>query len=79
MNVDFGAYPTFICSVKKPANFLIQYPIKWKRHGRDGSKEVISVLANVEPALQAEYNVQLITTTNNNDGLSFSLAFRQGL
>jgi hypothetical protein len=79
VNVDVGAYPTFTCSVKKPANFLIIHPIQWERHGRDGSKEVISVLANVDLALHAEYNVQLITTTNNNDGLSFSLTFPQGL
>ena len=76
MNVDVGAYPTFTCSVKKPANFLIIHPIQWERHGRDGSKEVISVLGMVEPVLQAEYNVQLITSTN---GFSFLLTFLDGL
>jgi hypothetical protein len=40
---------------------VTEHPIKWERHGRDGSKEVISVLGMVEPVLQAEYNVQLIT------------------
>jgi hypothetical protein len=76
VNVDVGANPTFTCSVKKPANFVTEHPIKWERHGRDGSKEVISVLGMVEPVLQAEYNVQLITSTN---GFSFLLTFLDGL
>lgn len=79
VNVDVGANPTFTCSVKKAANFLIEHPIKWERHGRDGSKEVISVLANVESVLQTEYNVQLITADNSNVGMSFSLSFLEGL
>ena len=73
MNVDVGAHPTFTCAIKKTANFLMEHPIKWERHGRDGSKEVISVLPNVEPALRAEYNVKLI------DGMSISLTFLRGL
>jgi hypothetical protein len=79
VNVDDGAHPTFTCAIKRAANFLIEHPIKWERHGRDGSKEVISVLANVERVLDTEYHVQLITSANNNDGISFSLAFPQGL
>ena len=78
VNVEVGDNPTFTRFVKKSANFLIQHPIQWERHGRDGSIEVISVLANVKLALQAEYNVQVITTANNNDGMPFSLTFRQG-
>jgi hypothetical protein len=50
-----------------------------ERHGRDGSKEVISVLANVDNALNTEYHIKLITSANNNDGMSFSLTFPQGL
>jgi hypothetical protein len=79
VNVDVGADPTFTCSIKMPANFLIEHPIKWERHGRDGSKEVISVLANVESVLDTEYHVKLITSANNNDGMSFSLTFPKGL
>jgi hypothetical protein len=79
VNVDVGAHPTFTCAIKKAANFLIEHPIKWERHGRDGSKEVISVLAIVESALDTEYYVQLIMSANNNDGMSFSLMFPQGL
>ena len=79
MNVDIGAQPTFTCAIKKAANFLIEHPIKWERHGRDVSKEVISVLAKVDSALDREYHVKLITSANNNDGMSFSLAFPQGL
>jgi hypothetical protein len=48
----------------------IEHPIQWERHGRDGSKEVISVLANVESVLDTEYHVKLITSANNNDGSS---------
>ena len=73
MNVDVGAQPTFTCSVKKKANFLIEHPLKWERHGRYGSKEVISVLANVKSVLDTEYNVNII------DGRSISLTFLQGL
>ena len=79
MNLDVGAHPTFTCAVKKAANFLIDHPIKWERHGRDGSKEVISVLANVESVFDTEYHVKLITSANNNDGMSFQLTFPQGL
>ena len=79
MNLDVGAHPTFTCTIKKAANFLIEHPIKWERHGRDGSKEIISVLANVESVLDTEYHVQLIRTPNHNDGESFSLRFPQGL
>jgi hypothetical protein len=32
VNVDVGAHPTFTCSVKKPANFVTEHPIKWERH-----------------------------------------------
>ena len=78
VNADVGANPTFICSIERAANFLIEHPIKWERHGRDGSKEVISVLANVETVFNTEYNVQLITSPNN-AGMSFSLTFLQGL
>jgi hypothetical protein len=73
VNVYVASYPTFTCSVKKPAIFLIKHPIKWERHGRDGSKEVITVLANVETALRAEYSVKPIT------GMSILLTFLQGL
>jgi hypothetical protein len=79
VNLDVGAHPTFTCAIKKAANFLIEHPINWERHGRDGSKEVISVLANVDSALDREYHVKLITSANNNDGMSFSLTFHQGL
>ena len=79
MNLDVGAHPTFTCSIKKAANFLIEHPIKWERHGRDGSKEVISVLTNVESVLDTEYHVKLITSTNYDDGMLFSLTFPQGL
>ena len=79
MNVDVGAHPTFTCAIKKAANFLIEHPIKWERHGRDGSKEVISILANVQSVLDTEYHVQLITSANNNDDMSFPLTFPQGL
>jgi hypothetical protein len=79
VNVNVGAKPTFTCSVKKAANFLIEHPIKGERHGRDSSKEVISVLANVESVLDTEYHVKLITSPNNNAGMSFSLTFPQGL
>ena len=78
VNVDVGAHPTFTCAIKKAANFLIEHPIKWERHGRDGSKEIISVLANVESVLDKEYHVKL-TTSNNNDGMSFSLTFHKGI
>jgi hypothetical protein len=57
----------------------LNHPIKWERHGRDGSKEVISILANVESVLDTEYHVKLITSANNNDDMSFSLTFPQGL
>ena len=79
MNVDVGAHPTFTCAIKRAVNFLIEHPIKWERHGRDGSKEVISVLANVDNALNTEYHIKLITSANDNDGMSFSLTFPQGL
>ena len=79
MNEDVGAHPTFTCAIKKAPNFLIEHPTKWERHGRDGSKEVISVLANVESVLDTEYHVKLITSANNNDDMSFSLTFPQGL
>ena len=79
MNLDVGAHPTFTCAIKKAANFLIDHPIKWERHGRDGSKEVISVLANVESVLDTEYHLKRFTSGNKNDGMSFSLTFPQGL
>ena len=79
MNVDVGAHPTFTCAIKKATYFLIEHPIKWERHGRDGSKEVISILANVESVLDTEYHVKLITSTNYYDDMLFSLTFPQGL
>ena len=79
MNVDVGAKPTFTCTITTTVNFLIEHPSRWERHGRDGSKEVISVLANVESVLDTEYHVKLITSANNNDDMSFSLTFPQGL
>ena len=79
MDVDVGAHPTFTCTIKKAANFLIEHPIKWERHGRDGSIELISVLSSVESFLYTEYHVNLITPVNNNDGMSFSFTFPQGL
>lgn len=70
-----GASPQYKCTVNKNANFLIGNPLKWEKRGRDGSKVVISVLANVEAGLAEEYNVQLDTTDS---AMSFTLSFKQG-
>ena len=70
-----GASPKYKCTVNQNANFLIGNPLKWEKRGRDGSKVVISVLANVEAGLATEYNVQLDTTDN---AMSFTLSFKQG-
>lgn len=72
-----GASPKYVCTVNQNANFLIGNPLKWEKRGRDGSKVVISVLANVEEGLSTEYNVQLDTNTNN--AMSFTLSFLQGI
>ncbi|XP_063421653.1 uncharacterized protein LOC134706555 [Mytilus trossulus] len=74
--VFVGASPQYKCTVNKNANFLIGNPLKWEKRGRDGSKVVISVLANVEAGLADEYNVQLDTTDN---AMSFTLSFKQGI
>ncbi|XP_076094391.1 uncharacterized protein LOC143065009 [Mytilus galloprovincialis] len=71
-----GASPKYKCTVNQNANFLIGNPLKWEKRGRDGSKVVISVLANVEAGLATEYNVQLDTTDN---AMSFTLSFKQGI
>ncbi|XP_052094872.1 uncharacterized protein LOC127730484 [Mytilus californianus] len=71
-----GATPKYVCTVNQNANFLIGNPLKWEKRGRDGSKVVISVLANVEEGLSSEYNVQLDTTDS---AMSFTLSFLQGI
>ncbi|CAC5395837.1 unnamed protein product [Mytilus coruscus] len=71
-----GDSPKYVCTVYQTAEFLIENPLNWEKRGRDGSKLVISVLANVEEGLASEFELQLATTDNS---ISFTLSFLEGI
>lgn len=71
-----GSFPMFVCTVYQNASFLIVNPLKWEKRGRNGSKLVISVLANVEEGSASEYNVELESTEN---ATTLTFSFLQGV
>ncbi|XP_063411493.1 uncharacterized protein LOC134694414 [Mytilus trossulus] len=74
--VHVGDKPTYSCSVRATANFLIGNPVVWEKTSSDGSRVKISVLANTEYEQAHNYNVQLHT---NNSYMAFELSFPKGI